>query len=443
MADCQARIDRLAAEAAALAAAYAAEPTLGFEYEQSPTWRAGSCSDSAVGATEAMYVPIADFGFDVGEVGSCKAFNRRGLLSEILSFYIGNSQGKDMEWAFMAHCVECDTMPGDGRSPYAVREGHNQATHYFYASTDCDGLSLLYAHDYTLGRSATSCLASPSLDDTGYIARCGDPSTGSCPKPPQAGFIVEEFLRQSGEDLSPGSSCQLPINRLVAWGATRASQCVSDFSLSRPGFLPSTVRSAKVCCTPQTATLYYYSDDGCSTPHDPNADQAELGVVFNLEACEQLDSVSTTSQLMATCSIARQECPPLEEIRGEDEVRVWVDYVDESESATDDESGIPTMEVVSAGAAIVIIFGFLWLTKSKWMSDAQQVKLNKLLHGSQESTLKERSVVAREKTEKEKIMEQYRTVSFKGGGKPNASDLKTNSEPVLPGSANLELDGKW
>ena len=202
------------------------------------------------------------------------------------------------------------------------------------------------------------------------------------------------------------------------------------------------MHSAKVCCTPQTATLYYYSDNGCRTPHDPNTDQAQLGVVFNLGACEQRDSVSTTSQLMATCAVARQECSPLE-AGDEDEVHASVEIVEESESATDDESGSPTTAVVSAGAAVVVIFGALWLTKSKWMTDSQQVKLKKLLHGSQEPTLTERPIVAKEKTEKEKIMEQYRTVSFKDGGKPNRSDLKTNSEPVLPGSANMELDGKW
>lgn len=382
---------------------------------------------AAVGAAEGMYVPIGDLGFDVGEVGKCKPFNTRGLLEEILSFYIGDGQAKTMGWAFVAHCVECNTMPGDGRSPLAAQEGRTAAKHYFYASRDCDKLTLLYMQEYTLGRSASSCSASPSLDGTGYIARCGDPSFDTCPKPPQDGFTIMEF---------PDSSCRVPTNRLVAWNATQASQCVSDFS-TRPDFIPSTVHSAKVCCTAATATLQYYSDGGCSTPHE-----AELGVVLDLRACERRESLSPTGHLIATCSITQQDCSPLER-QEEDEGRiVRREVLSESVPTVGDESGDPTVATIAASAIAVALFGLLCLTKNKWMSAAQQAKLIELLHGSRETAVTDRPRATREMTEKEKIFEVYRTVSFKDGDKPHTDHVTTARTPVLPGATNSDDDGE-
>lgn len=405
---------------------------MGFEYEQSPTWSAGSCGMAAVGPAEAMYVPIDDFGFEVGEVGTCKAFNRRGLLEEILTFYIGNGLAKDMGWTFMGHCVECNTMPGDGRSPYAVSEGRNTAKHYFYASSGCDELTLLYVQEYTLNKPSSSCLASPSLDGTGYIARCGVPSIGTCPKPPLEGFSVLEF---------PDSSCQLAINRLIAWNVTQIDQCVSSFGSSKPGFLPSTVQSARVCCTSRTATMYYYSDAGCSTTHDPNADKAQLGLEFTLQTCKESGGLSQLSHLRAMCSVVQQDCAPLDSQQEEGTIEYTRrTFVSESATTVDSDSGGSTVVVIGAGA-IVAVLGILWVTKSKWMSEAQQAKLNNVLHGTQDAILAERRVESKEMTEKDKILEQYRSVSFQDGGQARTDRLESKSEPMLPGATNLD-DGR-
>ena len=424
------RSDREAAEAAALAAAYAMEPTLGFEYMQSPTWTAGSCDMSAVGDAEAMYVPINDFGLAVEEVGTCKQFNRRGLLDDILTFYTGNGRGRSMKVLFLAHCVECNTMPGDGYSPFAAAEGRTSATHYFYASSDCDQLTLLYTEEYTLG----SCLASGSMDGTNYIARCGQPRVGTCPKPAE-GFTIKEFA-----DIE----CQLPVNRFVAWNASWVGQCVSEFSPLREktGFLPSTARSAKVCCTAQTATVYYFTDAGCATPHDPNADEAELGMVIPLRTCARSDDLS--SQYFATCAMIEEECPALGEVGEEESLETRRSTDSTSGASSADETSDPTI-IIIVGCAIVGLLAILWLTKSKWMAGDQQAKLNKLLHGAEEIVAEERAVEPKEKTEKQKIMEQYRAASFQDGAKQTGKDttarLGSKSMSALPGATHFDEDG--
>ena len=412
----QMRIDRVAATAAALAAAYAEVPSLGFTFMQDPSWLQGS-STCPMTNINPLYVPMADFAMGVGEVGQCKPFNMRGLLSDILEQYTGTGTGRNWRTIFMAHCVECDTMPGDGASPFAISERRTAARHYFYADRGCDQLTLLYAEDYSLGR----CTDAPW--GSNYLARCGVPSVGSCPKPAE-GFTVRQFA--NGAD----DSCALPIGRFVAWNGSDVGQCVTDFSPLRvqTDFLPATVQGAKVCCTSQKATLYYYSDSGCNNPHDPSADESQLGMEFDLRGCHRHDDLGFP--YFAECLVQLESCPPLREIEVIDRETAGRAFIAAGSDEDTEEAGLDLMILVIALGAVVAVFGLMLATKSMWMSEKQQAKLRKLLHGEEEVVVKEEDLAPKEKSEKQKIMEQYRAVSF---AEKNSSKKKKEEVP-LPGS---------
>lgn len=411
----QMRIDRIAAETAALAAAYAEVPSVGFSFMQDPSW-SSSCPMTNFNP---LYVPMDDFAMGVGEVGRCKPFNMRGRLQETLEQYTGSGIGRNWRPYFMAHCVECNTMPGDGASTFSVSEGKTTAKHYFYADRGCDGMALLYTEDYTLG----SCTGAPW--GSNYIARCGVPSVGSCPKPAE-GFTVRQYINNADE---PYESCRTPISRFVAWNGSEVGQCVTDFSPSRvqSDFLPATVQGAKVCCTSQKATLYYYSDAGCSTPHDPSADESQLGMEFDL-GCHRHDDLN--SLYLAECLVQQATCPPLREMAVINDATVGRAFAATWTDEDAEELAFDPMMLGTVVGAIVVVFGLMWATKSKWMPEKQQAKMHKLLHGEEEVVVTEEDLAPKEKTEKQKIMENYRAVSF---AEKNSPKEKKEDVP-LPGS---------
>ena len=389
---------------------------------------AGSCPmPSAGGVVQDLYVPITDFEFAVGEVGSCKAFNSRGVLDDILSFYTGNGPGRDMKMLFSGHCVECDTVPGDGWSEYSIADEHLTATHFFYASDDCDRLTILYTQRYSL----QTCMASPASNDgTNYLAICGEPVVGTCPRPDE-GFEIRDF------DI--GASCQYPMNRFVAWNSSRIGQCVSDFSAAteKAGFVPSGVQGARVCCTQDSATVYFFRDAACGNPHNTSR-----GISVSLGTCAYSDELG--SYYRAQCAVTQPSCPPLsgEQVAGDEAARSQFRGGEVAgDAAVEIGGGSPVVVVV----VIVVVLAALWATRNKWLTGDCKGKLNKVMHGEdlefeQQKKLEELEEKRKKKkkdAEKAKIFDQYRAVSF-APDKGKAATTQDEEVVPLPGETDVE-----
>eukprot|EP01047_Picozoa_sp_COSAG01_P067825 COSAG01_NODE_9658_length_2378_cov_1.586222_2_plen_334_part_00 len=141
------------AREAAWQAKLIAAPTMGFTYSQygpymglenrPESWDpTDKCKALNVGPPHA---PISQFSASVAEVGTCKSIRRTSQFdTRVLPRYVEQSDLAQTADRWVSSCIECDTLPGDGR----VGIGRNSyipgtARHYFYSADTCQPLSLV------------------------------------------------------------------------------------------------------------------------------------------------------------------------------------------------------------------------------------------------------------------------------------------------------------
>ena len=397
--------------------------TEGFLYSQDPGWQ-NEASEPEMNCGGISLVPgfnpLIAVGIDA--VGRCHS---AGIWPTwIRESFVGPDwvDGEHERWG--SFCVDCDVETG--------YEG-GTATIRFYRGTGCNPLG----HSRLTHLTVDQC----AFDDgrqVRYTATC-DVNSLSCPRPDSA---VQVSTHRS---LNPhrAATCTSEPELMHAFAAHNVGldQCVQ---ITRNNTATAIAyRSLRVCCTASVVRIHYYTDQDCNIPGHADDD------IEYQRGCNSItdDESDTLRHVKAVCSatIPSHDCPSVHDVAR----ATIIANPDNSnkQTGTTSTAGV-VIVIVATVAAVAVAAGVIGAKYGGW-------DYRKTLFGESSAV----AVVNRginppkEKTEKEKIFEQYRAASYRDKSNQDAdkrtrnqngsstSDVSTKSRPLLPGSTTFDDDG--
>lgn len=390
------------------------EATEGFSYNQDPGWQNAdadpetNCGGISLvsGFNPLISLPVED----VGRCQSAGSWATWGREAFVGSDWV---DGEHERWG--SFCVDCDVETG--------YEG-GTATIRLYRDASCSPLS----HSRKTRLAVDQC-AFDSGRQVRYSATC-DVKSFACPRPTPA---VQVSTHRS---LSPqrAATCASEPELLYAFGAEHVGmdKCVKISRNNTDGV--TVYRSLRVCCTGSAARLRFYTDQDCTVP-GPTDDNVEYQL-----GCNSItdDESGTLRHVKAVCSVPAHYCPPLRDI-GNARATIAAN-ADSEDEETGTNTGIAVLVVVAAIIVAAVVAGVI-AAKFGW-------NYRKTLFGESDTgnaAFVKTVSQPKERSEKQKIFEQYRATSNKDADSPDGASVSTsdasNIAPSLPGSIGFHDDG--
>lgn len=400
------------------------EATDGLLYSQDPSWQ-NAVADPDRNCGELF--PVAGFNplisVAVNGVGLCQSAD--SWATWVRKAFVGPAweDGEHERWG--SFCVDCPDVEAGYTGGTAIIRS--------YRGTDCSPL--------TQSRQTHLAMDMCTFDagrQVRYSATC-DVNSFSCPRPDHGVQISAH--RSLNPQRAATCASEPELRHAFASDDVGMDHCVH---ISRNNtFGAMEYQSLRVCCTVSAIRIRYYTDRDCSVPGD-TGDNVEYQ-----RGCSSIaDSVSDTPRHMkAVCSagIPGHYCPPLNILD-----RTSLDTgADRSNAQTGTTfPAVAVLAIIAAVVAVVAVVGLIAAKFGCW--DYRKTLFGQTDAGS--VAVVNRVIQTKEKSEKEKIIDQYRTVVSQGveaeqdvgkGSRTKSltSEIRTESMPSLPGANSCIDDG--
>ena len=388
------------------------EATEGFRYSQDPSWQDDvPAAETECGGMSLVsgFNPLISVGVDgVGRCHSANAFPLWGREQFVGPDWV---DGEHERWG--SFCVDCDVETGYEGGTAILR---------LYRGAGCSPLSQSRATHLTVDQCAYS------FDrQVRYTATCDVNSLLQCPKPDGAAVQVSTHRSVNPQR---AATCASEPELLHAFAAENVGtdQCIA-VSLNNTATAIA-YRSLRVCCSVSMIRIRYYSDQDCRDAGD--------GVEYP-RGCNSIttDASETVKHVEAVCSsrIPAHHCPPLNDLA----LATIVDNADTSDEQT--ETVLTAVRVIVIIAVVLAAAAAAGLTAAKFGG----WNYRKTLFGESSTVGVEKVIEHKEKTEKQKIFEQYRAMSNDDADKRTETGFSPTSDannmPSLPGSTTFDDDG--